>query len=104
MGTLSYKQQGTSDEVTELRSGANAQPCFSAQLTAANGFTTSRHNKNEPCDWQATPSGLYACGLAFCSQRDGAGRSATSFLPRARFWDAGRSAAKGFLQDDAIFV
>jgi len=100
--SLVYKERGTSEEVTDLRAGAQeASSCFSKKLTAANGYTISRHNTTETCDWRAVPLGFYTCGLAFCAQLDGTGRSAESFLHGGQHVAQG---AQRITSQRAIFV
>jgi len=81
--SLVNKQQGTSVENSDLATGTKPRSCFSSELSAKNGFTTSQRNTSVTCDWQSTPMGFYVCGLAFCKQSDGIARSARSYLTRS---------------------
>lgn len=102
--SLVNKQQGTSEETSGLSAGSrqNIESCFSRELRAKNGFTTSQRNTSVTCDWQSTPLGFYVCGLAFCKQSDGTARSARRYLTPAiasNDW-----ASEGVSQVDAFVV
>eukprot|EP00930_Biecheleria_cincta_P015370 TRINITY_DN1284_c0_g3_i1.p1 TRINITY_DN1284_c0_g3~~TRINITY_DN1284_c0_g3_i1.p1 ORF type:complete len:630 (-),score=77.27 TRINITY_DN1284_c0_g3_i1:282-2171(-) len=79
--SLVYKERSHSEEASTLLAGTRASTCFRKHLSADAGFTDSERETPEACDWRNTPLGLYACGLSFCRQLDGVGRSAMGFLP-----------------------
>lgn len=83
--SLVNKQQGTSEETSGLSAGTR-RLCFSRELSAKNGFTTSQRNTSMTCDWQSTPMGFYVCGLAFCKHPDGMALTARSYLTMPTAW------------------